>query len=444
MSKSKGKRQPYLMQRFGGMGDLMFCTPVIRQLHKNGYDVHVATNDHSMPLLINNPHVAKLWAQPREGVVGMIDGKYPADLTEIDGGMLPTIGLLEHYKTQPERSEEPPLYPYNAVNYFRVIENNSLHEMYWPTQASDFINTYDTHLSWAHIDPMSLKPEDRLPQYYPTKAELDWADKALEHFPRPIIMMQPYASSPVRTFYRITEIVDLLKKRKNATVILWEPSPSNPLSGAWRILFTSQDGTLSEVNRLIPWPSKDVTPHAIRATATLLAKANLLISADTCVSHLAEAVKTFHLTYYTSVPAWTRSRDYKYEFTLDSFTPRSKTDRQNCKCGIIGRDCPRKLMEAFGLLSQRERDIISLLNQQEREQNGIPITPAVDLQGKQPHEFFDTTPQALQEELKSSVSHYESLRQSEAHCTTSLDVAGYLSWVLDSNRFNGGDAECEQ
>ena len=429
MSKKNRSRPPFLVLRYGGLGDLMFCTPVIKQLHKEGFDVHVATNDYSLPLLENNPYIAKSWAQPREGIVQHIDGRFPADLTKLDGFMMPTIGLYDKYKSEGE------LYPFNVVNYFRVIENNTLHEALWPTQAADFINTYDTHFSWAHIDPQSVKSTERRPMYYPSKAELDWASAAFEHFPKPVIMLQPYASSPVRTFYRLTDVIDSLKKRQNCTVVLWEPS--SHLGGSWRVVFFVNDGKLTEVNRMIPWPDKTITPHLIRASAALIAKADLLVSADTCVSHLAEALKTFHLTYYTSVPAWTRSRDYEYEFTLDSNATVSKDSSKVCKCGIIGRDCPRKLMDAFGGLSQRERDIMSLLSAQEREQNGIPITPPVDLKGKQPHEFFETTPQALQEALKSSVSHYESLRQCEAYCSKSLDVAGYLNWVLDSNRFKG-------
>ena len=440
----KSNKIPFLVLRFGGSGDLMFCTPIIKQLHDDGFEVHVATNEYALPLLENNPYVAKAWAQPREGIVSHIDGKYPADLTELDGLLMPTIGLYDKYKSQPSRRGEAPLYPINAVNYFRVIENNTMHEPLWPTQAADFINTYDTHFSWAHIDPTSIRSTNRRPMYFPSKAELAWGAKALEFFPHPIIMLQPYASSPVRTFYRLTQVMDVLKKRDTCTVVIWDPSQTNPLSGNWRVVFFTKGGVVTDVNRVIPWPDKEITPHGMRASAALIANADLLVSADTCVSHIAEALKTFHLTYYTSVPAWTRSRDYEYEFTLESTATLNKDSARLCKCGIIGRDCPRKLMDAMGHLSQRERDILSLMNQQERAQMGIPLTEPIDLKGKQPHEHFVTTPQALQEELKSAVARYESLRQCEAPCSASLDVAGYLTWVLNSNRFNRTETPCEQ
>ncbi len=58
----------------------------------------------------------------------------------------------------------------------------------------------------------------------------------------------------------------------------------------------------------------------MRATAAMIAQADLLISADTCVSHLAESdgINTQHVTYYSTVPAWCRSLYYQNEITVES------------------------------------------------------------------------------------------------------------------------------
>lgn len=432
----KGARTPFLVMRFGGMGDMMFATPVIKQLFMDGYAVDVATNEHSLPLLENNPYVNRAWEQTREGVIPLIDGKYPADLTFVDDGIIiPTIGLYSKYENNNKPKTETKLHPFNVVNYFRIIENYTLHEPLWPTMGADFINTYDNHFSWAHIDPMSVPADERRPQYFPKKEELEWARKVLEFFPRPIVMVQPYASSPVRTYYRTTEILDALKLQGSCTAIFWEPSPNSPFSGVWRVLFVCKDGKYSEVGRVIPWPGEEVTKYPIRASAALIANADLLVSADTCVALLAEAVETYHLTYYTSVPAWTRSRDYLYEFTLDSDNTESKTSKRVCKCGIIGRDCPRKLGDAFMALSDRDRLLLSFLPPEAKQGLNLPQYSPPSLEGKQPHEFLKTTPQAMEEAVKGVISKYESLRQCEAYCSRSLDVAGALTKVLACDIF---------
>ena len=152
--KTSKNKESVLVMRFGGMGDILFTTPVIRELARD-YLVDVATNENSLPLLENNPYINKAWSQEREGPISSIDGKYPVDLSDKGDYLLPTIGLYGEYTSKLSSHKEAPLYPINAVNYFRVIENCSFHEVLWPTQASDFINTYDSHFSWAHIDPIS-------------------------------------------------------------------------------------------------------------------------------------------------------------------------------------------------------------------------------------------------------------------------------------------------
>lgn len=434
MSKTKTKRQPWLLLRFGGMGDAMFVTVVARALHERGYAVHVATNEQSAPLLEHNPYIDKVIIEKRMGPIQVIDGQYPADLVKDGDSWMPSFGLFDRYKAQPSvGAKSSVLYPYNVTNYYRVIENSSHHPMLWPTQISDFHNTYDEHLAWAHIDPMSVPADKKRPVYVVTSKEKEWAQGVLRGFPRPLYLVQVNASSPVRTFYRTSELLDALK-RHPGTIITWEVNPQNPTQGMWRVVSFRSSADVPETpgGAGLPFPD-DIPP--IRATAALIAEAGLLVSADTCVSHIAEAVKTPHVTYYTSVPAWTRSMYYTHEYTVDARIPLGE---RTCKCGIIGRDCPRKIQDAWGMLKKSERELLRLLQPNQRQELQMPPeTEPLDTHGKPPHEHFKMTPEELRLAVNAAVAHYEAMRQGEAYCSAAVDLASATEgaiarWNLDT------------
>lgn len=427
------KRTPWLLLRFGGMGDAMFLTAAARALHEMGYAVDVATNEQSAPLLAHNPYIRNVIIEQRMGPIQSIDNMYPVDLVKDGDVLMPSLGLFERYKAKASAgAKSAELYPFHVTNYFRIIENGSHHPMVWPTQLSDFRNTYDEHLAWAHIDPQSVPADRKRPVYVVTPEEAAWAEGVLKGFPRPLYLVQANASSPVRTFYRTSELLDALK-RHPGTIIIWEVNPQNPLQGMWRVVSFKTDATApdSPSGAGIPFP-EHIPP--IRATAALIATADMLVSADTCVSHIAEAVKTRHVTYYTSVPAWTRSQYYTHEYTVDARVPLGP---RTCKCGIIGRDCPRKIQDSWGCLKKAEKELLKLLQPQQRESLQMPPADApLDTKGKPPHEHFGMTPEALKQAVNAAVSHYEAMRQSEAYCLADvhLDVAveeAIKLWGLD-------------
>ncbi len=432
-AKKAQKRQPWLLLRFGGMGDAMFVTVAARALHERGYSVDVCTNEHSAPLLEHNPYINKVIVEQRMGPIQVIDGQYPVDLVVDGDSLMPSFGLFERYRAKPSKgAKSATLYPYNVTNYYRVIENSSHHPMLWPTQISDYRNTYDEHLGWAHIDPMSVPTDKKRPVYVVTGKEAAWAEGVLRGFPRPLYLVQVNASSPVRTFYRTSELLGALK-RHPGTIIIWEANPQNPLQGMWRVVSfkASADAPESPGGAGIPFP-EDIP--AIRATAALIAAADMLVSADTCVSHIAEAVKTHHVTYYTSVPAWTRSAYYTHEYTVDAKVPLGE---RVCKCGIIGRDCPRKIQDAWAQLRKSEHELLKLLQPNQRQELQMPpLDTPLDTQGKPPHEHFNMTPEELRLAVNSAIAHYDAMRQSEAYCSADvhLDVAveeAIKLWGLD-------------
>jgi len=156
----------------------------------------------------------------------------------------------------------------------------------------------------------------------------------------------------------------------------------------------------------------------MRATAAMIEKADLLISADTCVSHLAEALNTQHVTYYSTVPAWCRSKYYSNEITVDAEVKYMNTV---CKCSIIARDCPRRQQEAWESLTERERGLIRWLKPEHKERLGLNHIPAPD-PGLPGHERFGTSPQGFDTAVQAAATKYDGDRQQEAYCIQSLDL----------------------
>ena len=396
---AKAKKPPYagkyLLTRFGGSGDAMFLTAVAHQLKRRGYEVHVAVNEKCAALLENNPDIARVYPTFRSDVPPMQVQKngHPVDLVEVDGARISIESLYERFPGTGLRA-------FNVANYRFVIESNSMHPGVWPTQNSDFANTYDQHLGWAGIDPMQVTPHEKRPYYWTTSKERAWAKSVMGSLPRPIVMVQTFASSPARTYYRLSPLVEWLTANVG-TVMVW-------YGDHWRI------------GRSPLSLSEDV--DGFRSSAALVEQADLLVSADTCVSHLAEALQTPHLTYYSTVPAWTRSAYYEYETTVDCHV---KFDARDCKCAAIARDCPRRVRDAMDGLNDRERSLLCWLSKEHKQRLGLMHVPNPE-QGPPPHERYNTSPQGFDALVQAAAVKYDSLRQQEPYCIESLDLLPHV------------------
>ena len=156
----------------------------------------------------------------------------------------------------------------------------------------------------------------------------------------------------------------------------------------------------------------------MRATAAMIQKSDLLISADTCVSHLAEALDCQHVTYYSTVPAWCRSKYYSNEITVDVGV---KYKGYTCKCSIIARDCPRRQKESWMALTERERALLRWLSPEHKKTYGLEWVPNPEM-GAPGHERFGTSPQGFETAVQAAAVKYDSDRQQEAYCIQSLDL----------------------
>src|SRR6056297_2956463 len=50
-----------LVIRFSSIGDIVLTTPIVRCLHKAGFEVHYLTKVHYKDILSTNPYIDKLW-----------------------------------------------------------------------------------------------------------------------------------------------------------------------------------------------------------------------------------------------------------------------------------------------------------------------------------------------------------------------------------------------
>lgn len=401
----------YLLIRFGGMGDSLFLTPVARWLTERGWKVDFAVNEHGQPVIENNPFIDRIIPLRRFGPLGQLPGPtmppHPVDLMRIGDAWVPVeVGIRQYANAELLR-------PFAACNYRYSIENASLHPIIWPTQASDYVNVYDAALGWAGIDPATLTAEEKAPVYRCTDAETAWAKAVTASLPRPLYLVQTMASSPVRTYYRLQTLVEKMRKRPGSTVV-W-------LGDHW-----DYNGR--------PFPMPDPkTMDPIRASAALLSQADLAITSDTALSHVAEALGIRHVTFYSTVPAWTRSAYYRHEVTIDC-----TCQRAGQRCCIIARDCPIRIEEAWQSLSEEQRRMIRLVlvqAPQARMELALPesVEP-LDLEGKPPHELFGTTPQGIGDGVNGAVLAYQAARQKEAYCVAGIDL-----WDTVAPLMTGGE-----
>jgi hypothetical protein len=413
------KDRRFLLARFGGMGDALFMTVVARWLSEHGYKVDFAVNEHGRPVLENNPHIDRLLEIRRMGPIGVLPGTtnppHPVDLVCIDGAWMPLEAAYDAYRQTGE------LHPVAALNGRYTIENNAVHPQIWPTHGSDFVNTYDLHLGWAGIDPHGLTDEQKCPVYRCTDAELEWARTATANLPRPLYIVQVLASSPARTYLRMHSLIEAMKKATHGTVLAWD-------GNAWNY-----------AGRPFPLPDAK-TIHPVRASAALLTQADLLVCADTAFVHIGEALsecgqapRLRTLAFFATVPAWTRSAYYRHVQSIDCVTPYGTMSA--CKCCIIGRDCPRRMAEAWGGLPDDQKEYLrfgATVDQNLRNGLGLHNLEPLPMMDRPPHEYFNTTPQGLNEGVQGAIYAFQARRQKEAYCTASMDLWAHVQPLMQA------------
>jgi ADP-heptose:LPS heptosyltransferase len=397
--------QRHLLVRFGGLGDTIFLTAVAHALRKNGIIPDMAVPEHHLPMLENNPDVGKVYGLFRAGPWGMsVNG--PVNLFRDERGVTkPVESLLDKYATGRRHRR------LQVTDYYRIIENNGCHPSS-QTGNSDYVNTYDLHLSWAGIDPALIPSHEKRPFYYPTEAELDWAGTQYRGVERPVILWQPYASAPARSFYRAMEVAQAVEKKVGGYHLMW-----NPETNQW----LHHTGAVDCGNL-----------HPLRATAALIACADLLVSADTFVSHLAEAVNTQHVTWYSTVSAWTRNRYYENEFGYD-LHPADANPTVPCKCHVItDARCPLVEQDAIDAISAHDKMLINSLPPETKQQLNLPQEPLLVPDGTKLRK--DLMPQMMTAYVQNLAQSYHIARHAEPYCMKDFELTAAVLDALEQIR----------
>lgn len=376
--KKKLKEKGWLLCRFGGVGDGLILTSVCEAIKSRDPEaiVHYAIREDQVELYEHNPDIDKVIPIRRMPPSGM-------DCVKVRGLWCTLDYIKGDY--------------WRALDYKNSIENNSLYQKlpygYWVrTMNSNWQNWVDLSLGWANIDPSTISDAIKRPKLYLQKEEIEEARSTVGKG-HPKIGIHMISSSLARTWYYASVLAPLLlNKYPEGVVFFW--------TGASWIKYHNKQ-------------KEDLGQYSLRQSAALVSHLDLLIASDSAFSHIAEAVNTKSLNIYTTVPAWTRSRYYKYASNLQARTECSP-------CFAIWSECPLAEQKALDSLSQREKMIVQL------NQAKTPIETAC--------RTLNTTPRGLELEFEAVRNKIQGLKQTEAPCLRSIDPDEVL---LEADRILG-------
>ncbi len=318
-----------LFVRFGGVGDSISLTPVAYNLKKKhpDYQIHFGVRGTDQVSLFSNldlfHRVFEIQRFPHPFTGG--------NCVKVKGGW----EALENYKKN-----------YDVVyDFVNLVENNTMHPEMTATHGewaasmnSNYFNWIDIALSWVNIDHTKVKPEDKRLHYKLEEKEVQWAQEILSSLNfSTLIGVNTVASSRARSYFDVESVVkEVLDSFEKPIVLAWDNN---------RWISVSKGGS----KELIANPT-------IRQSAALLSLMDAYISTDSGFSHIAEAVGTKTVIIYTTVPAWTRSGYYQNCFPIEVELPCSP-------CFTLLENCPVNRKRAMENLSEREKSILTLSNQ---------------------------------------------------------------------------------
>lgn len=373
-----------LVVRYGGIGDSVILTPVLKQLSKK-FKVHFAVPEKQTTLFRNLNFIEKIIPLYR------IQGS-GEDFFRIKNG----LGTIARIKPD-----------YDLVLDYRFsIEGNSMYRQLaeydkplygdWLShQNSNYQNWIDISLGWANIDPQTVTDDEKRPIYKPEQKEIEWAKATIGDNKGRVIGIQLYASSLCRSFYHPQELPKKILELKDTginSVFIFDGE-------SWHKM-------IKLGNKKIVLP-KWIDPY--RASAALISQFDRFVTADTGMSHIAEAVGTDSIVIYTTVPAWTRQKYYKHNTPIQA----------NVKCSpcfTLGYSCPLNKARAIKQLSKREQFV------KKYSDEGISLQEAA--------QKLNTTTDGLQQEFNSINQKIEALSKIEPDCVKDITADKILGFIL--------------
>lgn len=282
-----------LLTRFGGIGDGFPIMVAATQLQKRGHEVTIALRDDGGP-----SRQTKLW--DNQTAFTFLDyeevGPWKSRVFTYEGGLIEPRVLYKNYDL--------------VVDFMNIVEGNSTSpvnnmkepwEFWQRSRSSNYQNWYDLHLAWSGIDPTSLADEEKRPKLVLTEEEIKASDEFKAQYTK-LFVISPFASSLSRSWYQAEKLVEpLLKEYPGCGIAFWDPQRHG-----WRFVSDKGNGYL---------PKLSFNP--LRETMILVNASDLVIGVDTGVGHMAEALDRKSLIIYSTVPAWTRNKYYKYQAHID-------------------------------------------------------------------------------------------------------------------------------
>jgi len=357
-----------LMLRVGGLGDCLILTPVAKQLHKKGYSVDYFVGSPTgevFELISGLPYFNSVKEISRVG--------NSIDAVKDEDGHYVSVEILKKN--------------YDEVFDFKFsVEANragiNKTEGWRDTLNSNYMNWVDLSLAWANFDWTKISDEDKRPELtYNSVVYDEWAEKLV---PDNVIGIQLQASTLIRTWYKSGDLPDrIYKEFPDHSVLIF--------TNGWQLM--NKYGTVS-----IHIPDK---LNPLICSAALLKRCSIFISADSGFSHVAEALNIPTIGIYTTVPAWTRTKYYKYAHSLN-------TDVECHPCFELNMFCPIERKNALDKLTDREKDIIK------SSEENISI---FDVARK-----YSTAPRAIEMELQSARQRLDALSAVEPACVKSITI----------------------
>jgi len=325
--KVEKQRKKALILRAGGIGDTVILTVVAKQLDKKGFDVDYFVGSPSgkvCELFENLPYIKNCKEIKR--VNGL-------DCVEDESKNLVCVEIL--------KTKYDEVFDFkNSVEHNRSGFNGE--EGWRGTINSNYQNWIDLSLAWINVDWSKIHNQYKVPEISYKKQEEytawfeDCGIKPKEGRTHRVIGVQLTASSLVRTFYRASDLPDMIHKQYPDDVVL--------------VFDRNTWFALTKFGRRQIEFDEDLNP--LIQSVVLLKHMDLFICADSGFSHLAAAVDTPCISIYTSVPSWTRAKYYPKQISIDS------ADLECRPCFTLDGFCPLERKNAHDSLTQRERDII--------------------------------------------------------------------------------------
>lgn len=392
-----------LLLRLGGLGDLLIITPVAKELAKRGYEVDACvgspTGD-AVKLLENTKLFRNLYLCERfftgldtYRVNPKDDVKKPHDMASVEL-LKEGYDLVVDYKFSVELN-----------SHYKQVAGSGPGKEWFASQNSNYVNWCDIMLGWAGIDPAEVADEDKIPTYLMEGPEREWARRLLRN-PKSqadaVVAIQTNASSLVRTWYNpqvLPKAITDEYPEKKVDIIIFD-------GAVWHYLKAGNSFPIVLPSQFDP----------IRASAALVGNCDLFVGADSGFSHIAEALQVKSLTIYTTVPAWTRSKYYKY---AQSIEPIGDTfDGVRCRpCFVLDRYCPRIRERALKEFTPREETIKKAM-----EAGRGPADVALELQ---------TTPQGIMKEAEMMQQRFLALCEIQAPCSQTITTERIVAKVKE-------------